>query len=103
MFIEFNIGLDNPITNAPNSVESTLEALHTHGVVVMDWRVAQSQTEQTVVGSAHTAWNEAKLHALSVALGQDCIAVKDGNNIGHLIGPKADAWGPFNPAYWINP
>lgn len=48
-----------------------------------------------------------RLHAVASALHQDCIAVRVfvGDKIRRvldeqLIGPAADAWKPFNPAYF---
>lgn len=38
----------------------------------------------------------------AVALGQDCIAVYDGA-AGELIGPNAEAWGDFQPAFFVRP
>ena len=46
------------------------------------------------------------LFRLSVALSQDCIAAVFEPHgklpVGELIGPKADAWGPFNPDFFLN-
>ena len=44
-----------------------------------------------------------KLYAMAERLAQDCIAVLPENGGGVLVGPRAKAWGEFNPAYFRQP
>lgn len=52
-----------------------------------------------------------RLHSVAAALHQDCIAVVPVDDYfnpgyrlpGHLIGPRADKWGEFNPEYFKDP
>lgn len=74
-------------------------------------RVARSEsaTEPTLVLEIITA--DALTSVLSAVavlsdlLEQDCIAVhavaEDGTASGHLVGDKAEAWSPFNPALFL--
>lgn len=75
---------------------------------VGEYRVAQSGTELTLIaevkfGDGAIAWDEARLqlYYLSVGLSQDCIAILRADGIGKLVGPRADAWGEFNPEYFL--
>lgn len=66
------------------------------------YTVAQSATEPTlVVGIETYRCVEAVLATLSQELSQDCIALRSQYGDGHLIGPRADKWGVFNPEYFI--
>ena len=44
---------------------------------------------------------EGHIAALSYALRQDCIAVRYADGSGTLEGPDADAWGAFNPEFFV--
>ena len=62
--------------------------------------VKQSDTERTLIVDCNTIWGS--LEVLAVALDQDCIAVRNNKTgDGELIGDKAEAWGPFNPEYFL--
>ena len=53
-------------------------------------------TKNAVVGQA--------VYRLSDALGQDCIGVWfPRTSEGRLIGPRSDAWGDFNPEFFLLP
>jgi hypothetical protein len=67
--------------------------------------VYESSTEPALVMSA-TLPRGYELHAcinqIANALGQDCIAVYDTDtDVGQLIGPRAAAWGDFNPEFFL--
>ena len=91
---------------------STLEALrvlNTNGVFVNTSEVFESDTEETLVVTGSLSGHDSKentesLHRVAQALGQDCIAVWSPLiHFGALIGPRAAAWGEFNPAFFILP
>ncbi len=68
---------------------------------ISDFSVQQSSTEKTLVVCLPTAKvPDAFLHALSIVLGQDCIAALDGGKTGRLCGPKP--WGNFDPSQFLD-
>ena len=70
---------------------------------VLDFAVHQSKTEKTLVVLVPTAKvPDDIVYALSVVLGQDCIAAVDDGKSGRLCGPKAADWSPFNPSYFLD-
>lgn len=62
----------------------------------------QSETEQTAVITTPLGVGQSVLWDIACRLGQDCIAVHDGHT-GLLIGPKAEAWGPFDLSQFLFP
>jgi hypothetical protein len=107
MQIELNIGLnvtnrDNGQASRNNRAAWALAALHSNF-----GRRAVSTTEDTLivqmsVPSEDMAEFQATVQDLAVALEQDCIAVYNATAMsGELIGPRASAWGTFNPDYFI--
>ncbi len=70
------------------------------GRTVLDWTVAQSATEPTLVAEIDAKLSPLEGEHLAERLRQDCVAQFDGFN-GQLYGPNAEAWGPFNPAYFL--
>lgn len=69
-------------------------------------QVRQSQTEPTLIVEVDVsvsleAFDEC-LAILSRELGQDCIAWVTASGNGHLSGPNAEAWGSFNPDYFLD-
>jgi hypothetical protein len=88
-------------------VGTALRELNSLGFAILAYAGHTSDTEQTLVvqvlhlGDFRDVGNH--VYHLSVLLGQDCIAVIDNDdNEGTLIGPRADKWAPFNPAYFLN-
>jgi hypothetical protein len=68
---------------------------------VFDFRFAESATERTLIARVDCDdWWGTHAFALSLLLDQDCIAISFGQ-FGQLIGPRAEAWGEFNPDYFI--
>lgn len=64
----------------------------------------QSATEPTLILEIDNIEEEEVIEFvehLCHALFQDCIAIRDENGNGELIGPKASEWGPFNPDYFL--
>lgn len=81
-----------------------LAAVRGAGFKVNYYRVAQSATEPTaiLVVEARHPFISTACYNISLALVQDCIAVRnDSNGFGYLAGPNADEWGEFNPEYFI--
>lgn len=120
--IELNVGLHVPTTGEcikPSLALAVVESILTP--VIIKSRVQQSCTEPTLIAKVKMegcgltlATVHDAIHRISVILGQDCIAVLDCDPVEHaprhdrnhnlkgwLIGPRADAWGEFNPAYFI--
>lgn len=65
--------------------------------------VHASDSEPTLVVVVEDLQQTA-LHRLAENFAQDCIAVYDTRaKRGRLIGPRAAAWGAFEPAYFIMP
>lgn len=86
---------------------TALRELHSLGFRILAHAGHTSDTEHTLVvqvlhgGSPWMVGNN--IYRLSERLGQDCIAVVvDDDSEGTLIGPRADKWLPFNPAYFLN-
>jgi hypothetical protein len=102
-----NIGLKSK-TLGDIPVELAKQMLWAADLLIKTERVAQSDTEPTLVVEV-TSLNGprmtlAALHQLSVDLGQDCVGVyRPKTKGGALIGPKAAAWGEFNPEFFILP
>lgn len=107
--VEWNIGLN--VTNGDNSKEAVQDrakkawrVLQLYSHFYFQSRVAQSTTEPTLV--VHMNMDPKLLDTvgndLSNYLHQDCVAVYNvTTGEGKLIGPRAAAWGEFNPAYFI--
>jgi hypothetical protein len=64
-----------------------------------------SATEPTVVAEVEASSLDAALKMvarLSSSWGQDCVALYQlGSKSGWLVGPNAEAWGAFNPAFFL--
>lgn len=97
--MQLNIGL-NTNTGSALTLREALCAVALAGSVY-GFRRAHSETEQTLV--VHCAeLDDGTIFGLSELLQQDCIAALSVDGDGALIGPKADAWGTFNPEFFIN-
>lgn len=82
-------------------VEQALAALRTIGGIVPDrWAVRPSDTEPTLVAETRRPLYASAAYEVAKALGQDAIAQWDGAE-GQLYGPNAQAWGLFNPAFFL--
>jgi hypothetical protein len=69
---------------------------------VLDHKFAQSETERTLVAKVQADEHlRVNTYNLALMLDQDCVAICFGK-YGALIGPRAYAWGEFNPDYFIN-
>ena len=102
-----NIGLKSE-TLGDITAQQALNAVNAADVFVYGSQVFESDTEPTLVLSADfktTKYSIAKtITALAKELGQDCIAIWLPEwNRGELHGPKAAAWGDFNPEFFLMP
>ncbi len=53
--------------------------------------------------TAHHPWEiDTEIEKLSIALGQDCIAMIIDGYPGRLVGPHAAKWQPFNAEFWLD-
>lgn len=94
--VGLNIG-DGQTKLDPVDVVAALRAL---GVDVARSDVRQSATEPTLVADLSRALTPEEAYALSEQLQQDAIAQRTGEE-GGLFGPKAEAWGEFNPDFFL--
>lgn len=87
---------------------TVVRALRRNGFLLGRTRLDLTQGEEpTVVAQVLTGGGvgrvgaEAKIFALAAELNQDCIAVySPATGEGSLIGPRAEKWGAFNPAFF---
>lgn len=105
-----NIGLD---VTASASIAShvALEIVKANGFLVHNHAVVQSDTEPTLVVEASLdplpgSAPKASFYGVAEDLRQDCIAAVawDAANAqyrGALIGPRAEAWGKFDPSLFF--
>lgn len=112
MSIILNIGRAVPATGAILPASAVYAALEARGLEVLSSVHMQSDSEPTIVAEVESwtdglGFDAAQARAiadLSADLGQDCIAAYDlSEGRGLLLGPRADAWGDFNPAFFILP
>jgi len=120
--LELNVGLHVSVTGEyikPSLALAVVESILTP--VIIKSRVQQSSTEPTLIAKVKMegygltlASVHAAIYKVAAMLGQDCIAVLDCDPVEHaprydrshnlkgwLIGPRAEAWGEFNPEYFI--
>lgn len=87
----------------PSIVADMLLDLKELGFDVLRYRVAQSQSEPTlvvnVVHESKCILNE--LSALCNRYAQDCLALSDTDGHGALVGDNADKWGDFKREFFI--
>lgn len=87
---------------------TALRVLREAGFLVEASKLEQSDTERTLVAVVERRNLTDRFgHRVAQALEQDCIAAYNpaikGRVAGSLLGPKAAAWGAFNPAFFIMP
>ena len=114
MNIELNIGLDVPgATNTPASRDMLAVRATAYltgafaGVATRRYESSYQQDGVTVTEAGMAVRLTAErpvdwmIAGLSAILAQDCIGVLDADTgAGVLVGPKAAAWGDFNPEYF---
>lgn len=108
MKLILNIGLAVGTTSSI-AASVALEIVKANGLIVHRHKVLQSDTEQTLVcevsadplSPVHRR-PTAVFSAIAEDLQQDCIAVySEPIKTGVLVGPRASAWGPFNPEFFF--
>ena len=107
MKMTLNIGLARE--GKPNLTADQVKTLVARRFSAGVYRVAvyESDTEPTLVVAAvgnpeFLGRYVSEIFSIAETLNQDCIAVYLGGGVGKLIGPRAEAWGEFNPAYFID-
>ena len=96
-----NIGLARE-GNKNIGVGTVLRELGQRGFQLYEYLIWHSATEVTVVAEVEANMSTSPFYYLAQVLGQDCIAVyRPDLQKGRLIGPKAEAWGEFNPEFFI--
>lgn len=112
MQVILNIGLDGipqeldnvySINRKISAVETALTSVQCLNFKILSNSVVQSDTEQTlVVHATHTGDITVCAAWLAEKLNQDCVAVYvPERNGGLLCGPRAEAWGHFNPEFFF--
>lgn len=122
MKVRLNIGMQQAVGNGIRLLSGfeVQQALHKHGFTLLsNSRYEASSTEMTLVVDVDSKYDPAILfnhdrqlrsaiYALSVTLGQDCIAFAPINffgrcltTFGRLVGPNKDKWGEFNAQYFL--
>lgn len=96
-----NIGLNVGDKVAALTPLSVLAAIRWFGRQTLREAIVDSDTEPTLVVEVDVPFSGPSLAALSARLRQDAVAQWDGQR-GLLAGPKAAAWGPFDPAFFFN-
>lgn len=104
MKLILNIGLART-GNSNIGVGTVLRELAARSFGIDRHTIAHSDTEITVVAEVEDydfPGQDNRISMLSSLLGQDCIAVYNPKTReGSLIGPRAAAWGEFNPEFFI--
>lgn len=104
-----NIGRRIEATGAMLPVDTVYAALAAAGLDVLSSSHVASDTEPTIVVEV-ASWADYGIDAaqaraiarVSAALDQECIAVHDeDSHAGLLLGPRAHAWGDFNPDFFF--
>jgi len=97
-----NVGLN--VKGYTVSAPAARGALRDAGLYIVQSNVLCSDSEPTLIAIVQVEQFvlEAAINNVCEALDQDCIAVVDmDTRQGRLIGPRAAAWGTFNPSYFL--
>lgn len=102
MIATLNVGLQSDTLGRIPSQQALSCVRQAFGVYI-DATYVRSDTEPTLVVSVFDQPSlQSKVFELAERLGQDCIAFVQGG-VGQLIGPRAAAWGEFNPEFFFLP
>ena len=92
-----NVGLAVDGSDEPLDAFDVLRKMFELDIVRLHYDICQSETEETLVVDCMIPTDQA-VEYLALRCRQDCIAVWDPETRkGRLVGPNADAWGPFDP------
>ena len=105
--LTLNIGMAQPNGVGPDlHPGEVLRTMSQTGFTVGRSEVRHSKSEMTlIVEIFHVTGYAAiqSINALAKLLHQEAIAVRnEATQRGTLVGPKAAAWGPFNPDYFLD-
>lgn len=105
MEVTLNIGLART-GNSNIGVGTVLREIEQSGFTLRQHSIQHSDTEITVVAQVTARYSFTpvafRLAHLAESLEQDCIAVyHPATGHGYLAGPRAAAWGVFNPDYFL--
>ena len=99
-----NIGLHRNDGKPAHTEGMVNVTLHKAGLCPLAVSYAQSATERTAIIQLDERPADKQLRTLCRVLAQDCIAAVDlPSGDGRLVGPKAKAWGPFDPSQFLLP
>lgn len=98
--ITLNIGMNIGDGTRKNTEREVLLVLKAYHASVLQYRVAQSNTEPTMVVQITHPLSPEKAWEIAAVLEQDCIA-QDAHGALELYGPNADAWKPANRDFFI--
>lgn len=106
MEVILNIGLAREGNSNIGQGTVMREVIGAFGAAAFEFK--HSDTELTCIASVGydglMTGLGARLHHLCGLLGQDCIAIYfPERRRGELVGPRAAAWGDFNPTFFIMP
>lgn len=105
MEVILNIGLAREGNS--NIGQGTVIRELTYSFKAIAFEFKHSDTEPTCIATVDAlsaGYLKQSCEFLCRLLSQDCIAVWDPvRREGQLIGPKAEAWGPFNPEFFLLP
>ena len=101
--ILLNIGLSTKEVKGGGLLteDVVLSALAKLGLNVDSMPVHPSDTEPTAVPAIDRPLTQEEGDDLSARLNQEAIVQRMPDGSGMLFGPKADEWGPYNPAYFV--
>lgn len=101
-----NIGLESQATSLI-SAHVAREIVSANEFLVTNYSVGESDTEPTLVCEVMPLKTDLRqiaqdVYQIAVDLRQDCVAVYVPlTGKGVLMGPRAERWGPFNPARFV--
>ena len=97
-----NIGLRRSDNGELLNYLSVEQSLRDTGLDVRDFKLFQSDSEPTAVVVIKD--QDLVCYEIALLFKQEAVAVYNPQyKIGVLEGPKADAWGPFNPQFFLMP
>ena len=104
MEVILNIGLARAGKSNISSGTVIREVTEAFGAATFEWHRSDTEITAVVTVDALPRTMGATAHHLALLLEQDCIAAyTPDSGGGFLAGPRAAAWGAFNPEFFIMP